>query len=222
MATKTSPSPPPPIFAPAPPAAADSWWVVVGGEQFCNTVQNAEQCVTDGSGAHTNNEYCVIRATRALVASATPSFNTESVYDFITIAGTQYSGTSGPQNVVMQAGDSMTWYTDTSIVTGGFTICATSVPPMMPPTSPSRPPFPPPPPPSPPFTPSPPRPRALSSSSTAPSPTPPSLRRLLRRRRRLRPRPALPHRGALDAVPWAGDSFNVAEYKAGIGHDYVP
>ena len=69
----------------------------------------------------------------------------------------------------------MTWYTDTSIVTGGFTICATSVPPMMPPTSPSRPPFPPPPPPSPPFTPSPPPPslEPYPPPPPPPSPTPP-------------------------------------------------
>ena len=54
-------------------------------------------------------------------------------------AAGRFSGTNGPTNIAMTAGQTMTWYTDGSVIRGGFTICATT----------SRLLFPPPPPPSP-------------------------------------------------------------------------
>ena len=62
-------------------------------------------------------------AVPALTATAT-EFNTESNYDYITIGSTLYSGTAGPTNVYMAAGDTIFWASDGSVTRGGWTICA--------------------------------------------------------------------------------------------------
>jgi hypothetical protein len=54
------------------------------------------------------------------------TFNTESCCDRITVGGTSYSGSSGPSGVSMSAGQTMSWYTDGSVTSSGFTICGTS------------------------------------------------------------------------------------------------
>ena len=51
-------------------------------------------------------------------------FDTENVYDYLTIGGTRYSGTNGPSAVLMNKGDEMQWYTDGSVVRQGFVVCA--------------------------------------------------------------------------------------------------
>ena len=47
----------------------------------------------------------------------------ETFYDYITMGGTQYSGSLGPANVLMLEGDLFMWTADQSISNGGFTIC---------------------------------------------------------------------------------------------------
>jgi len=157
-----SPSPPPPAYSPAPPTPAGHMWSIISGSEFCHveadTNGNAGACVTDGVGSHGNNEACLIRAQATLYATATYFF-TETYWDYVTIGSTRYSGTSGPGNVVMAAGDTLEWYADTSISYGGFTICGTTDPVALPPA------LPPPPPPNP----SPPPPGAV-----LPSPSPPA------------------------------------------------
>ena len=64
-------------------------------------------------------------AVPALTATAT-EFNTESNYDYMTIGSTLYSGTAGPTNVYMAAGDTIFWESDGSATRGGWTICAGS------------------------------------------------------------------------------------------------
>ena len=115
-----SPPPPPPM----PP------WAIVSGGQWCSITSNG-QCVTDGTGSHGNNERCTIRAQQSLYATAT-YFDTESYYDYITIGGGRWSGSTGPANIAMWAGATMTWYTDHSVTNGGFVICATHPPPPSP------------------------------------------------------------------------------------------
>ena len=78
--------------------------------------------------SHGNNEACVIRTSRALYATAT-YFATQLTYDYVEISGTQYSGTSGPTNVLMHAGDTLGWHANGAIAYGGWTICG-SVSPM--------------------------------------------------------------------------------------------
>lgn len=59
----------------------------------------------------------------ALLATAI-AFSTEAYFDYIEIGDTQYSGSVGPSNVAMTAGQTLRWYTDGSVTDGGgFTIC---------------------------------------------------------------------------------------------------
>jgi hypothetical protein len=129
-------------------------WVVLDGSEYCHVAADADgnegMCVTDGTDAHGNNEDCVIAATQALYATAT-YFDTEENYDDLTIGGTAYSGTSGPGNLAMAAGDTMVWDADSSVALGGWIICAsTSAVDLSPPPPPieSPPPAPSPPPPT--------------------------------------------------------------------------
>ena len=96
----------------------------MSGAAYCQ-VTNGGTCVTDGAGNHGNAERCTVQATSALYATAT-HFNTERCCDHVTIDGTRYSGTTGPVNVAMAAGDTLAWYADGSITRDGFTICATT------------------------------------------------------------------------------------------------
>ena len=97
---------------------------VTSGSAYCS-IDNSG-CVTDGVGNHGNNERCTITATQAITVSAT-YFMTESYYDRISIGSSRWSGTTGPLNVAMAAGSTMTWYSDGSVIRGGFTICASAV-----------------------------------------------------------------------------------------------
>jgi hypothetical protein len=85
-------------------------------------------CITDGTDSYRHQERCTVRATQALSVSASGSSHTESYHDWITIGGTRYSGTSGPSNVIMAAGQTLHWHTDGSQTRSGWTICATPSP----------------------------------------------------------------------------------------------
>ena len=138
-----NPSPPPP--APAPPqppvtpsSGATAYWEVVDGSAHCQVIDYGA-CVTDGLGPHGNSESCIIRASRALYATAT-YFNTESYFDHITIGATRFSGPNqayGPFNVIMHAGETMAWTADSQVAFGGFTICASNAAAVLPPPSPT-------------------------------------------------------------------------------------
>jgi hypothetical protein len=90
----------------------------LSGSDFCEVVG---ACVTEGAGPHGNNEDCTIQANVDLVASAI-EFVTEAGFDWVSIGGVQYSGTSGPSQVLMSAGDTMVWRSDWSVVNEGSTI----------------------------------------------------------------------------------------------------
>ena len=122
-------------------------WVVISGGAYCQIVPdaagNAGRCVTDGTGVHSAWESCVVVTTQSIFATAT-EFNTETNWDYVTLAGTVYTGTNGPANVAMAAGASLTWNSDGSVHRDGFTICASTAsvavsPPPPPPPSPSPP-----------------------------------------------------------------------------------
>ena len=135
-----NPSPPPPYYGPAPPAPVGHMFVVVRGSEWCS-VSNNGTCVTDGVGNHGNYERCTIRglAPQGLYVSTT-FFETETYWDYITIGGQRYSGTTGFANVMMAAQETFTWYTDGSVTTGGFEVCGSfTVAPPSPPPSPLAP-----------------------------------------------------------------------------------
>ena len=77
-------------------------------------------------------------ATTALYATAT-YFSTESFFDYVLIAGTRYSGSTGPTNVAMASGDTLMIYADWSASAGGFTICGSTTPAALPPEMPPPP-----------------------------------------------------------------------------------
>ena len=89
----------------------------------------AGTCVTDGADAHGNSERCriAVRHTGNLTAT---EFDTEVVWDYVTIGGTDYSGTIGPVDVPVEADDVFTWFSDGSITNEGWTICLTASKPL--------------------------------------------------------------------------------------------
>ena len=97
---------------------------VTSGPSYCQLDENG--CVTDGPGDYDINEACTVRVMVTGNLSAT-EFSTEGGSDYVTINGTQYSGTAGPSKVLIRAGDSFTWDSDQStnhrIANSGWTIC---------------------------------------------------------------------------------------------------
>ena len=51
------------------------------------------------------------------------SFDTEHGYDVLTVGGTQYHGSYGPQGVSVNAGEEISWYSDGDTGGAGFRIC---------------------------------------------------------------------------------------------------
>ena len=102
---------------------AQEVWTILSGSSFCS-VSSDGMCITDGSGPYANNENCAIRAEVAMSITAT-EFATESCCDRFTVGATAYSGTTGPTNEQVAAGTVVTWFTDSSVIRSGWTICAT-------------------------------------------------------------------------------------------------
>eukprot|EP00976_Prorocentrum_cordatum_P116078 1196111-Prorocentrum_minimum.AAC.2 len=71
-----------------------------------------------------NLERCAFQATCDVVLSVT-AFSTEADLDMLSVNGVQYSGTTGPEGVIVRAGLYMTWTTDLTRKDTGFEICAT-------------------------------------------------------------------------------------------------
>jgi len=108
---------------PAPPIPPGAKWEVTSGSSYCHIVAD-EQCVTDGKGEYGDGEECVFRALVKLTATAT-TFDTEQTHDTLLINGYPYSGTHGPNEIVMQPGDTAQWQTDGSVHSrAGFMLCA--------------------------------------------------------------------------------------------------
>ena len=97
---------------------------VTSGDTYCSI--DSSGCVTDGRGIYDNDEACTVKANQDITVSAT-FFELEQGWDTITIGTNEYSGDTGPSNVAMAAGSTMTWYTDNSEVREGFVICPTAV-----------------------------------------------------------------------------------------------
>jgi hypothetical protein len=140
-----------------PTRPASQFWTVSSGDHACELSLDG-MCVSDGVGHYGNGESCTVRAEAAIVVSA-QGFDTEALYNYVTIGGTHILGTSGPVSVAISAGETLHWQSDSSVVGSGFTICAASPPlPPSPPAPPLSPPPSPPPPPAPPSPPAPPQP----------------------------------------------------------------
>ena len=94
-------------------------FAVLSGSAFCHVSADG-MCVTDGVGDHAANEHCVMMAAQPLFALASTGqfgtyFFTETYFDYVTIGGNRYSGTSGPENVNLAAGETFSWDSDVSV-----------------------------------------------------------------------------------------------------------
>jgi hypothetical protein len=87
---------------------------------------NTGQCAVDGicfsSLNYATDERCTFTMGNGGVLNVI-SFDTESRYDELTVGGSQYSGTTGPQSVSVSAGEEITWSSDYSTTEAGFEIC---------------------------------------------------------------------------------------------------
>ena len=79
--------------------------------------------MSDGEWHYGPNENCNIKALRPLVVSAT-EFATEEGVDILTVAGTQYHGSDGPQGQPVAAGAELVWTSDDREFRSGFKVCA--------------------------------------------------------------------------------------------------
>ena len=146
------PTPGPPVYVPDPDGSAT--FVVTSGFQYCHVewmIVNGQNlsCVTDGIGQHGNYESCTFRTQGPLYATAI-YYDIESGYDYLEISGVQYTNTAAPpRNLDLDQGSILSWFSDASVVAGGFEICATSSqmvfypPSPLPPPPPSASPYPP-------------------------------------------------------------------------------
>jgi len=107
------PTPPPPTPAPPPPGTFE-----VTAGTGCSTVGNCIQSNNHPSN-YGNNEACTISAYD--VALTVDAFSTESRYDFLTVGGVQYSGTSGPASGTYSG--VISWSSDSSVVQSGWKLC---------------------------------------------------------------------------------------------------
>ena len=135
------PSPPLPPSSPPLPPQQPRTWTILSGSAYCEVSADG-LCITDGPGNYGNAERCEVRAEGAMFLNVA-AFNTESNFDYITIGTDRYSGTVGPVGIQLGSGDTVSWYSDSSAVRSGFTICATGAPPPAPPSPPPSPPLPP-------------------------------------------------------------------------------
>ena len=144
VAVPAAPPPPPP--SPSPPIPPQALLLLLSGSEHCEITRNGT-CLTDGPGYHDTNEDCSAVAVHDLYLSAL-QYDVEHTYDYITVGTTEYRApmSPGPQHHFMRAGELVSWYSDVSVVSAGFTVCASTVgPPTHPPLPPSAPPPPQPP-----------------------------------------------------------------------------
>jgi len=111
----------PSVFLQAPTITAP--FQVTSGASYCEI--DTDGCVTDGAGDHGNGEACTVRVNTAGTLTAT-HFDTERRYDYVTIGGTRYEGSTGPSNVAVAAGSTFSWRADGSVTNSGWVICHAS------------------------------------------------------------------------------------------------
>ena len=110
------------------PKRMATYWSVPSGSQYCQ-ISTDGLCVTDGAGRYGSRESCLIRAEVSMTLSIS-EFELESSascsYDYLRVGATKYCGLTGPDGIVLDAGDTMQFRTDSAVSQEGFTICAAS------------------------------------------------------------------------------------------------
>lgn len=109
---------------PSPPAPPTGTFTVASGSSGCRTTQSG-RCVQSPNypSSYNNNDHCTIRVSGVASLSST-DFRTESQYsDYISIAGRQYGGSSGPTDIHVSSSTSIAWRTDGSVTRSGWELC---------------------------------------------------------------------------------------------------
>jgi len=79
-------------------------------------------CVTDGGDQYGISETSAFKIQIAGTLQ-TSNFRTENGYDYLTIRGEKYSGTTPPPQQSFNVGEKITWHSDGSVVDDGWTLC---------------------------------------------------------------------------------------------------
>merc|ERR1719330_2326564 len=108
----------PPTPAPPTPASPPPGTFEVTAGTGCTTTGNCIQSSNHPSN-YGNNEECTISAWD--VALTVEAFSTESRYDFLTMGGVQYSGSSGPASGTYSG--VISWSSDYSVTNSGWKLC---------------------------------------------------------------------------------------------------
>jgi len=109
-------APPTPTPAPTPAPPPGSWVIDGSGcEMSGNCIQSNNHPSNYG-----NDQQCSIQLTD--VSFTVEAFNTESRYDWLTVGGSRYSGTSGPASSSGYTG-TITWESDYSVTKSGWKLC---------------------------------------------------------------------------------------------------
>ena len=117
-------APPPPI----PPMAPDNApFRIRSGFGYCEFASAPEagypsdfDCITDGPDSYGNIERCTVEVMmdQTLVAV---QYDVEDGYDYMTISGTQYTGTNGPAGVIPTT--TIEWTSDHMVPAAGWKLC---------------------------------------------------------------------------------------------------
>jgi len=115
MCRTDRPDGPTPAPTPAPPPGS---WSIDG-----TGCQEDGNCITSNNypSNYGNRQECTINL-EGSVAITTEAFNTESRYDFLTVGGTRYDGSSGPPSGRYTG--TITWSTDGSVTRSGWKLCS--------------------------------------------------------------------------------------------------
>merc|ERR1719499_1036936 len=109
-------APPTPTPAPTPAPAPGSWVIDGSGcEMSGNCIQSNNHPSNYGNG-----ESCSIQLAGS-VSISVEAFNTERSYDWLTMGGSRYSGTSGPSSGSYTG--VISWSSDYSVTKSGWKLC---------------------------------------------------------------------------------------------------
>jgi len=106
----------PPAPTPAPPPGT---WTISGSG--C-TMSGDGDCISSKNhpSSYGNNEECTVTLAGDIALSV-EAFSTESGYDFLTMGGSTYSGSSGPASGTYSG--TISWASDYSVTNSGWRVC---------------------------------------------------------------------------------------------------
>ena len=112
-------SPPPSPPSPSPPLSPGSLFTTTGP---CSVTADCFYSPGYAAGSYDNAQDCTFTAHQTMMLSV-QTFATESCCDYLTVNDVQYKGTTGPAGIIVEAGSTMTFHTDHSVLNNGFGIC---------------------------------------------------------------------------------------------------